>query len=144
MESARPGRIRFQPPGWLNPLLDSFSDQIEPITGEARLGYEFRFADPHWELDLFLSTLQAVAGTDEGQPQHVDFRTDITRILSLFSTVYRCEWVSMTEFDGLAQDFGINQNDSFLRIEADYQGQEIWVTLKSIAPDMALSKGMRP
>lgn len=142
IDTSRATRVRFQPPEWLPALLDDFSEHIEPFSGDARLGYEIRFADPHWELDLFLGSNEVIGGDADGQFQYVNFRTDIARILSLFTSVYRCEWIAMTENDRSQRELTPADSRCGLRIEAEYGGQDVWVTLKSVPP-VAVMPGLK-
>ena len=130
----RPAPAMRQPP-WLPALLDRLCDHIEPVHGEARVGYDFN--DPRWELDLFLGRTEIVGGSLDGCSDYVSFTADIPRILSLFTKVESCDWLALpSSLDSTAE------SASGLFINGIWEHQPVRLALRSVPPSKA-APGLR-
>lgn len=125
-------------PDWLATLLDRLCDCIEPIRGEARVGFDLYFADPLWQIDLFLGRTELVGGSLDGQSEYVNFTANIPRILGLFANVERCEWLAMPGLPSLA----LAEAASGLFIEGTWETEPVRVALRSVPPSSA-APGLR-
>ena len=133
----RPAPANRQP-AWLPQLLDSLCDHIEPVRGEARVGYDLNFNDPVWELDLFLGRTEIVGGSLDGCSDYVSFTADIPRILSLFTKVESCDWLALPS----SLDTTGDESASGLIIEGILEEQTIRLALRSVPPSKA-APGLR-
>ncbi len=125
-------------PEWLGALLDRLCDCIEPIRGEARVGYDLHFADPLWQLDLFLGRTELVGGRLDGRADYVSFTANIPAILTQFSKVDRCEWLALPN----ALDASVTEAASGLFIEGTWGSDPVRVVLRSVPPSNA-APGLR-
>lgn len=133
----RPAMVLRQPP-WLAALLDRLCDHIEPVHGEARVGYDLNFNDPLWEIDLFLGRTEIVGGSLDGCSDYVSFTADIPRILSLFTKVESCDWLALPS----SLETVSHESASGLFIEAVWEQQPVRVVLRSVPPSKA-APGLR-
>lgn len=138
LQSADRSHPSVRQPDWLATLLDRLCDCIEPIRGEARVGYDLYFADPLWQIDLFLGRTEMVGGIMDGQSEYVNFTANIPGILSLFGKVERCEWLAMPGLPSL----GITEDASGLFIEGTWENEPVRVALRSVPPSNA-APGLR-
>ncbi len=125
-------------PAWMAKLLDRLCDHIEPVRGEARVGYDLNFNDPLWEIDLFLGRTEIVGGSLDGCSDYVSFTADIPGILSLFSKVGSCEWLALPS----SLDTAAPQSASGLFVEGVWEQQTVRVALRSVPPSNA-APGLR-
>ena len=130
LQSADQVRPGIRQPEWLAPLLDDLCDCIEPIKGEARVGYDVKFLDPLWQINLFLGRTEIVGGMRDGVSDYVNFTANIPRILGLFGTVDRCEWLALPH----ALDGNRTESASGLFVEAIWQDKQIQLALHSVPP----------
>lgn len=130
LQSADSQRTPVRQPEWVALLLDRLCDCIEPIRGEARMGYDLRFVDPLWQIDLFLGRTEIVGGSFDGHADYVNFTTDISRILRLFESIGRCEWLALPSL----LDPNMPASDSGLIVEGLWNGQMVRVALRSVPP----------
>jgi hypothetical protein len=130
LQSADRSRPALRQPAWLAPLLDRLCDCIEPMRGEARVGYDLNFNEPHWQIDLFLGRTEYVGGSLDGRFDYVSFTADIPRILKLFAAVERCEWLALPS----SLDAMLSDADSGLIIEGIWEGEQVRVALRSVPP----------
>jgi hypothetical protein len=130
LETGRRRAPKLRPPAWLSELLDELCDHIEPIRGEARAGYDFRYADPWWQVDLFLGKNELVGGSLDGLSDYVSYTANIAGILGLFNKVQRCDWLALPECQAESK----HQHASGLAIEGDWQGRPIRVVLRMVPP----------
>lgn len=135
LQSADRTRPALRQPEWLAGLLDQLCDCIEPIRGEARVGYDLYFADPLWQIDLFLGRTERVGGSLDGRSEYVNFTADIPGILALFNKVERCAWLALP---GNSDD----ETSSGLFIEGTWQDEPVRVALRAIPPSNA-APGLR-
>ncbi len=131
LQSADRSRPAMRQPEWLATLLDSLCDCIEPIRGEARLGYDLNFVDPFWQIDLFLGRTEIVGGSLDGSSDYVNFTADIPRILKLFDAVERCEWLALPS----ALDANMTDRQSGLTIDGKWKAEPVRVALRSVPPN---------
>ncbi|MDB5388629.1 MAG: hypothetical protein JWM11_4275 [Planctomycetaceae bacterium] len=120
----------MRPPAWLSNLLELLCEHIEPIRGEARAGYNFKYADPCWQIDLFLGKNELVGGSLDGLTDYVSYTANIAGILGLFSQIQRCEWLALPE--NLADRH--NKQTSGLAIEGVWEERLIRVILRMTPP----------
>lgn len=125
-------------PAWLATLLDRLCDHIEPVSGEARVGFDLSFQDPLWQIDLFLGRTVTVGGSLDGSMDYVSFTADIPGILSLFSKVESCEWLALPS----SLDVGGSDAGSALFISGFWQDELVRVALRSVPPSTA-APGLR-
>jgi hypothetical protein len=125
-------------PAWLPELLDRLCDHIEPVHGEARVGYDLNFNDPRWELDLFLGRTEIVGGSLDGCADYVSFTADIPRILSVFTKVESCDWLALPS----SLDTTTSTSASGLFIEGIWEQQPVRLALRSVPPSNA-APGLR-
>lgn len=133
----RPAPVMRQP-AWLAALLDRLCDHIEPVRGEARVGYDLNFNDPLWEIDLFLGRTEIVGGSLDGCSDYVSFTADIPRILSLFTKVESCDWLALPS----SLDTTAPETASGLFIAGIWEQQPVRVALRSVPPSKA-APGLR-
>jgi hypothetical protein len=130
IDASRRGISRSRPPTWLSDLLDQLCDHIEPVCGEARVGYNFRFVEPCWQIDLFLGKNELVGGSLDGLVDYVSYTANIAGILGLFSKIQRCEWLALLP----TSTPNLGEKSSGLAIEGDWQGIPIRVILRMVPP----------
>lgn len=130
LQSADRNRPGIRQPDWLAPLLDRLCDHIEPLRGEARVGYDLTFNDPQWQIDLFLGRTEYVGGIRDGQFDYASFTADIPGILKLFGSIERCDWLVVPRSAGL----GGSDIASELTIDGNWEGESVRVTLRSVPP----------
>ena len=138
LHSAERPQSVLRQPVWLAALLDRLCEHIEPVSGEARVGFHLSFQDPHWHLDLFLGRTVMVGGSLDGSSDYVSFTADIPGILSLFSKVESCQWLALpSSLDEAGSDAA-----SALSIEGTCENERVRLTLRSVPPPSA-APGLR-
>lgn len=138
LQTAERPRPVLRSPGWLAGLLDRVCDHIEPVEGEARVGYDLHFQDPAWQIDLFLGRTEIVGGNLDGCSDCVSFTADIPGILSVFSKVERCQWLALPS----SLDTTIDETAARLSIEGLWEEHSICVNLMA-APPITAAPGLR-
>ena len=138
LQSAERPQNLLRQPEWLAGLLDRLCDHIEPIQGEARVGFDLNFQDPQWQIELVLGRTVMVGGSLDGSSDYVSFTADIPGILSLFSKVESCEWLA------LPSSLDVTDGDaaSALNIKGIWGNELVRVTLRSVPP-LTASPGLR-
>lgn len=130
LDASRRKVRKMRTPDWLSDLLEQLCDHIEPTRGEARAGYNLKYADPWWQIDLFLGKNELVGGNLDGLCDYVSYTANIAGILGLFTKVQRCEWLACPG----TQTTNQNEQSSGLAIEGDWAGHDIRVVLRMVPP----------
>jgi len=124
-------------PEWLRDLADDLCEAFEPLSGEARVGYESRLSEDRWELRLFIGQTELVGGDRDGQSEYVNFRLDLSVLVQQFDLVERCEWVAMPQHGA-----GYSPNSSHLVVDGEWRTQPVRVWISSLPPG-SLGPGAR-
>jgi len=138
LQANRSSSPKLRIPDWLSDSLEKVCEFIEPIQGEARVGYDCRFVDPAWELDLFLGKNERIGGSLDGLADYVSYTANVAGILGLFSSVRRCEWLALTT----SEEVAIQTPDSGIAIEGDIAGHPIRLVLR-MTPPAAVGTGLK-
>ena len=98
-------RQKDRRPDWLKALIEQVAELFDPLTDVARAGYDCRLDEHGWLIRMYLGTSEIIGGPKDGQIEHASFRLDIHRLLTVFESVERLEWYSVSnadreEFDG--------------------------------------------
>ena len=138
LQSAERPQNLLPQPAWLETLLDRVCDYIEPVSGEARVGFDLTFHEARWQIDLFLGRTVVVGGNLDGCSECVSFTADIPGILALFSKVESCEWLALPS----SLDAGGDDAATSLFIDGLWGRESVRVTLRSVPPATAAA-GLR-
>jgi hypothetical protein len=79
-------------PAWLERLIDQLSEQFEPFSGMARVGYECQQTEDAWEVALFLGENEIVGGAEDGWLRPVNFRYNLLDLFNLFDVIDALHW----------------------------------------------------
>lgn len=98
-------RQKDRRPDWLKALIEQVAELFDPLSDVARAGYDCRLDEHGWLVRMYLGTSEIIGGPKDGQIEHASFRLDINRLLTVFESVERLEWYSVSnadreEFDG--------------------------------------------
>jgi hypothetical protein len=87
-------------PAWVTEFINKVADLFEPMQSEVgRVGFDCRFLDETWAVDLFLGSTELVGGRHDGQSRHTSFSFDLAQLLEHFESVERFQWLSIAEGD---------------------------------------------
>lgn len=127
LESFRPTSEDRVQPNWAANLLEQVCEFIEPVQGEARVGYECRFVESLWQIELFLGKIEIVGGSYDGHTSYVNYTANVAGILGLFSSIRRCEWQALP----CSQHPGTSTG---LAIEGEWKGHIVRILLRMVPP----------
>lgn len=129
LEAVRPRRER-RTPEWLETLVDELCEAIEPLQGEARVGYESAMGETGWEVQMFVGRTEIVGGQWDGQSELVTFRLNVPELLRQFDVVQRCEWIATPS------ELAANSTDSaHLLVQGEWRTQPVTVAIYSLPPE---------
>ncbi|MCA9062565.1 MAG: hypothetical protein KDA96_05885 [Planctomycetaceae bacterium] len=83
-------------PQWLKQFIHQAAELFEPLAHDGRVGCDSRLDDRGWLVRMYLGATETVGGALDGDVQHAAFRLDLTLLGSLFESVQRFEWYSLT------------------------------------------------
>ncbi len=119
-------------PDWLKGFVQHASALFEPLTHVGRVGYDCQFDERGWTVCMYLGTTEIVGGAKDGRIDHASFRVDLTHISTLFASISRFEWYSVTESCELNEPECIR---SLITIHGTVaNGNEVRLELLSVPP----------
>lgn len=120
-------------PAWINHLIDTLSEFFEPIEGIARVGFDCRINEKHWEISLYLGRTEVVGGPQDGSSEPVDFSLDLRGVAGILGEFDILEWTVVHA----ATESGPSVPRSLLRIETFFEGNPVRILFVSHAPQEA-------
>ena len=87
-------------PAWVTEFINSVADLFEPMTDVGRVGFDCRFLEDCWRVDLFLGSTEVVGGPNDGRAEHTNFRFDMKPLLEKFTDIARFDWHSLAPDSG--------------------------------------------
>ncbi|MCA8998827.1 MAG: hypothetical protein KDA80_17645 [Planctomycetaceae bacterium] len=119
-------------PDWLVDFIHSLTENFEPFSGVARVGYEAQQADDGWELAMFLGETEIVGGAEDGERSPVNFRFSLTDLHDRFDRVEHIYWNAFPNSHVCLDNSG---DLSFLSVEGVLAGERIRLQIHPSAPD---------
>lgn len=127
-------------PDWFSKFVDGISDQFEPFSGVARVGYECAFSDGGWEISVFLGENEIVGGADDGRMLPVNFRFDINGIARQFDQIDTIHW---NAFPNSPAKSAHDVDLSFITVTGIVQGENVLLQLQATPPNASVGPAIR-
>jgi hypothetical protein len=116
-----------EPPAWMESLVDTVIDCMEPHHGLGPLGFSWGNESDFWEICVYPTPAELIGGAEDGAVVNPGFSLDVQELCRAFEDLRAVSWQ--------AHPLGPHDHDApNVSFEGDYDGHDVWMRVLSAAP----------
>jgi hypothetical protein len=84
-------------PQWLTDFVERIAELFEPLSPTGRVGFDCRWSEDFWQLEMYLGRTELVGGMFDGESRHLNFQFDLRKLVDEFRTIDEFRWLAFPE-----------------------------------------------